>query len=52
MMHKIGYTDFNEYKNVSNTENLDYFKFLSLGSIRLINKFYEKDFALFNYKMR
>jgi hypothetical protein len=52
MMHKIGYKTFNEYKNVSNTENVDYFKFLSLGSIRLINKFYEKDFALFNYKMR
>jgi hypothetical protein len=52
MMHKIGYKDFNEYKNVSNTENINYFKFLSIGSIRLINKFYEKDFVLFNYKMR
>jgi hypothetical protein len=52
MMHKIGYKDFNEYKNVSNTENINYFKFLSVGSICLINKFYEKDFALFGYKMR
>jgi hypothetical protein len=51
MMHNIGYKDFNEYKNVSNKENLNYFKFLSPGSIRLINKFYAKDFALFDYKM-
>ena len=28
----------------------DYLKYLNNKSIELINKFYEKDFELFNYK--
>ena len=32
-------------------EEKNYFKYLNNNSIKLINKFYKKDFELFNYKM-
>lgn len=47
-----GYTDFNIHLNVINNKKIDYYTFLSPNSIKLINKYYEKDFSYFNYKMR
>jgi len=51
MMKDIGYNDFNE--NVFSKKNKpDYNKFLSVPTIRLINKFYKNDFLCFGYKMK
>jgi hypothetical protein len=49
-MKKIGYVDFeNHYYKTS--IHRDYMDFLNEMSINLINKYYEKDFQYFDYKM-
>ena len=51
-MHKLGYTDFNIYKNVtSERKEINYYNFLNTDSIRLINRVYSKDFRIFGYRM-
>ena len=47
---KYGFTDFNIHKNVNINGDINYFDFLNEKSIKLINKFYKKDFNLFDYK--
>lgn len=47
---KYGFTDFNIHKNVNINSDINYFDFLNEKSIKLINKFYKKDFKLFDYK--
>ena len=49
-MNKLGYTDFNIKIN-TNPIKLNYYKYLNIPTILLINKIYEKDFKLFGYKM-
>jgi hypothetical protein len=50
-MYDLGYHDFNFHEN-KNQENINCFSYLNMNSIYLINKIYEKDFLLFNYKMK
>jgi hypothetical protein len=45
-----GYTDFNNYEQVSNVRNKNYYSYLNINSINLINEFYNKDFELFGYE--
>jgi len=47
-MVKIGYEDFNEKVN-TNINRLNYYNYLNINSIQLINDFYHEDFILFNY---
>ena len=51
-MIALGYSDFN-IKTLVNIHNrnlkLDYYSYLNNDSIKLINKFYNLDFQLFNY---
>jgi hypothetical protein len=47
-MHKIGYVDF-DVKINDNTNKTNYFDYLNISSIELINDFYYYDFELFNY---
>jgi hypothetical protein len=47
MMH-LGFDDFNE-KRISNTNKVNYFDYLNIDSITLINNFFDYDFKLFNY---
>jgi hypothetical protein len=49
-MHKLGYLDFDLNHN-ANKEKLNYFDYLNINSIRLINEFYKYDFINFKYKM-
>lgn len=51
MMHKIGYVDFNEREQIRSIPHINYFKYLNLKSIGLINKFYKNDFLCFGYRM-
>lgn len=46
-----GFTDFNQH-DFKNRHNLNYDDYLNEESIKLINKYYEKDFLYFNYPMR
>ena len=54
---EYGFSDFNVHTGSSKQKGIplkreeDYLKYLNNKSIELINKFYEKDFELFNYKM-
>ncbi len=47
-MHNLGYIDFNLHDNI-NSSNVNYYKYLNIDSINLINDFYHYDFILFNY---
>ena len=51
MMYELGYNDFNNYNNKSKctTDNID--KYFNRLTKNLINKYYERDFILFNYNM-
>ena len=49
-MHALGYTDFNTFKNVHD-RRINYYDYLTLSSVLLINTFYKKDFELFDYNM-
>ena len=49
-MHALGYTDFNTFKNVHHSR-INYYDYLTLSSVLLINTFYKKDFELFDYNM-
>jgi hypothetical protein len=49
-MKKIGYVDF-ENHHYKTSIHRDYMDFLNEMSINLINKYYEKDFQYFDYKM-
>jgi len=55
-MYDLGYIDYNHYKEKTmvnvNTLNLNYYNYLNNESIQAINKYYEKDFLLFGYKMK
>ena len=55
-MYDLGYIDYNHYKEKTtvnvNTLNLNYYNYLNNSSIQAINKYYEKDFLLFGYKMK
>ena len=44
-----GYSDFNNYDQVSNVRNKNYYSYLNINSVNLINDFYDKDFELFGY---
>jgi Sulfotransferase family len=46
-----GFTDFNQH-DFKNRHNINYDDYLNEESIRLINKYYEKDFLYFNYPIR
>ncbi len=46
------YFDFNIAINSDKNLNKNYFKYLNNDSISIINKYYEKDFYLFNYEMK
>lgn len=52
-MHRIGYTDFNHYFQVSKCNFQDgitkYSNALNYDSIKLINEYYKRDFEIFNY---
>jgi len=50
-MKNIGYNDFN-LNILKNKLNVNYNDYLNNDSIKLINKYYEKDFKLFDYEMR
>jgi hypothetical protein len=51
-MELLGYNDFNIKENVcSEVSSKNYFKFLNIDSIKLINQHYAKDFEYFNYDM-
>ena len=47
-MINLGYNDFNIFDNVNNNKG-NYYKYLNIDSIILINQFYHLDFILFNY---
>jgi len=49
-MKAMGYDDFNYFEQVSNVKNKNYYSYLNIESVKLINEFYEKDFEYFNYK--
>ena len=49
-MHALGYTDFNIFENVHHNRN-NYYDYLTLSSIMMINKVYAEDFNIFGYKM-
>ncbi len=49
-MRDLGYDDFNHLEQVSNVKNKNYYSYLNVESIKLINEFYEKDFEYFEYK--
>jgi hypothetical protein len=49
-MNKLGYTDFNITSNKNKYNVKNYLKYLNSLSIKIINKCYDKDFKLFNYK--
>lgn len=55
-MYDLGHIDYNHYKEKTrvniNTLNLNYYNYLNNSSIKAINKYYEKDFLLFGYKMK
>ncbi len=52
MMHNIGYRDFNSYENINqHTSQQEYFKYITNNTLEVINKFYKRDFELFNYKI-
>ena len=48
-MINLGYDDFNSYEQVSNVRNKNYYSYLNMESVKLINDFYDKDFELFGY---
>ncbi len=48
-MKEIGYNDFDNFDQVSNIKNKNYYSYLNIESIKLINEFYKKDFEYFNY---
>jgi hypothetical protein len=56
-MIKMGFTDFNNYDNVTNSysylnkDDIKYKKYLNSKIIRMIHFYYKKDFEIFNYKM-
>lgn len=47
-MINLGYNDFNIFDNV-NKNKVNYYKYLNIDSILIINQFYHLDFILFNY---
>jgi len=49
-MINLGYDDFDKFEQVSNVTNKNYYSYLNLESVKLINDFYDKDFEYFNYK--
>lgn len=49
-MKAIGYYDFNNFDQVSHVKNKNYYSYLNVESVKLINNFYDKDFDYFNYK--
>lgn len=48
-MYELGYIDFNNFHNKSSNkiENID--KYFNRLTKNIINKYYERDFILFNY---
>jgi hypothetical protein len=48
-MKELGYSDFNQSDQVSNVKNKNYYSYLNIESVKLINHFYDKDFEYFNY---
>lgn len=50
-MKNFGFEDFAFSENVTHRNKINYVDLLNNESIQLINKFYEKDFEYFNYKM-
>lgn len=51
MMIELGYQDFNKIHNKSKQSTDDIDKYFNRLTKNLINKYYEKDFLLFNYKI-
>ena len=49
-MINLGYDDFDNFEQVSDVKNKNYYSYLNLESVKLINDFYDKDFEYFNYK--
>jgi hypothetical protein len=51
-MERIGYHDFKNFEIVNvSKEHIDFRDYLNEKSLKLINKFYEKDFIKFGYQM-
>ena len=49
-MYELGFPDFNICDNVTNKFQLNYFTLLTNESIKIINKFYKKDFKMLDYR--
>jgi hypothetical protein len=49
-MRDLGFTDFDVHSQTHTYSGMNYFKFLNRESIRIINKYYEKDFEYFGYE--
>lgn len=48
-MQKLGWNEFNMNHNHSYRNTLNYYKFLNINSINIINNYYSKDFELLSY---
>jgi hypothetical protein len=49
-MKSLGYNNFTQHNQVSWVKNKNYYSYLNVESVKLINNFYDKDFDYFNYK--
>ena len=50
-MNDYGFSDFNKRLQTTNNFECDILSLLNFDSIDFINKYYEKDFKMFNYQM-
>lgn len=48
-MKELGFSDFNLHEQVSKIKNKNYYSYLNIESVKLINDFYDKDFEYFGY---
>lgn len=51
MMYELGYIDFNNFHNKSSNKIEDIDKYFNRLTKNIINKYYERDFILFNYRI-
>ena len=49
-MKLLGYIDFNESLNIGTVSKDNYFNYLNMKTVDIINNYYGKDFELFGYK--
>jgi hypothetical protein len=50
-MINIGFEDFDYNVNITHRNKINYMDLLNANSMKLINKFYQKDFEYFNYEI-